>query len=391
METPRVAIATGLYRNPRGTQVNFHVDNLFGGNTVVLSRDAGEAGTDTTPHFVHGHHRPGNPLTDTVERFSNLIRYRSDRIPRGQTKADLLDFLREERVDVVLSEFGNIAPRLAPIAEAAGLPIFTYFRGIDASAHLKNPLRLSSYKRVMPKLSGVFAVSQFLLDNLDAVGVRHPHSFVVPSGVDTALFQPASKVPFTCLAVGRLIEKKRPDITIRAFLEATREMPDARLEIIGKGALDAQCREIIAASGTPEKVIMRGAQSHGIVRDRLGASEVFLQHSVTGSNGDTEGLPTSIQEAMSCGAIVVSTRHAGIPEAVEEGRTGFLIDEGDEAGFAKAIEMALCLDPTAKSEMAAAARQKAIDDLDNRKLVRFVEHKMLELVRANAAKSQAAR
>ncbi|MGR3511937.1 MAG: glycosyltransferase [Paracoccaceae bacterium] len=396
MDTLRVAIAAGRYRNPRGTQINFHVDNLFGSNTVVLAGDRGEPCPHDKPCFFYYEPPAGQPSTtqkllDTTERLGNIAKYRSNKVPRGQIKEAMIAFLKDQKVDAILSEFGNISPRLAPIAHEAGIPMFTYFRGIDASAHLRNRLRLSSYRKAVPNLVGVFAVSQFLLNNLAAVGVRHPNSFVVPSGVDTDLFRPLEKAPLTCLAVGRLIEKKRPDITIRAFLKATRNMPDARLEIIGPGALDAQCREIIAASGTPEKVIMRGAQSHDVVRDRLGASEVFLQHSVTGSNGDTEGLPTSIQEAMSCGAIVVSTRHAGIPEAVEEGRTGFLVDEGDEAGFAKVIEMALCLDPKAKSEMAAAARQKAIDDLDNRKLVRFVERKMLELVRANAAKSQAAR
>ncbi len=383
MDTMRVAIAAGLYRNPRGTQVNFHVDNLFGGNTVVLSAESNPH-TDGTPHFVYGGPKkltPAGRVTDTLTRLRDLVRYRSDKVPRGTTREAMLAFLKQERVDVILSEFGNIAPRLAPIAREAGLPIFTYFRGIDASAHLKNPMRLSSYKRTIPELAGIFAVSQFLLDNLASAGVRHPRSFVIPSGVDTALFQPVAKVPFKCIAIGRLIEKKRPDITIRAFLEATKDVPQARLDVIGEGPFEASCRKIILAQGAQEKVKLLGTQPHEVVREKLASSEVFLQHSVTGSNGDTEGLPTSIQEAMACGCIVVSTRHAGIPEAVEEGVSGFLADEGDEPSFATAIRQTLNLSDGQKTAMSSTARNAAINRFDNRKLIRVVEQTILDLGR----------
>ena len=212
MDPLRVAIAAGLYRNPQGTQINFHVDNLFGGNTVVLSGLRGEPCPHDKPVFIYSKRNADAASTRQVvfekfEKMGNLLRYRTNKVPCGQTRQNMLDFLRDQRVDVILSEFGNIAPRLTPIARAANVPIFTYFRGIDASAHLKNPLRLSSYKRAMPHIAGVFAVSQFLLDNLAAAGVHHPNAYVVPSGVDTSLFCPAEKKPLSCVAVGRLIEK----------------------------------------------------------------------------------------------------------------------------------------------------------------------------------------
>ena len=69
------------------------------------------------------------------------------------------------------------------------------------------------------------------------------------------------------------------------------------------------------------------------MRDRLARAAVFLQHSVTAADGNTEGLPTSIQEAMACGDVVVSTRHAGIPEVVVSGENGLLVDEDDADGL----------------------------------------------------------
>jgi colanic acid/amylovoran biosynthesis glycosyltransferase len=70
----------------------------------------------------------------------------------------------------------------------------------------------------------------------------------------------------------------------------------------------------------------------------LGECGVFVQHSMTDpATGDEEGLPAAIQEAMAAGMAVVSTRHAGIPEAVIEGETGLLVDEGDVEAMAEAF------------------------------------------------------
>lgn len=178
-----------------------------------------------------------------------------------------------------------------------------------------------------------------------------------------------------------MIEKKRPDITIRAFISATRNLPDAVLEVVGEGPLEAECRNIINASGMAQKVVLHGAQSHSFVREKLSEAEVFLQHSVTGADGDTEGLPTSIQEAMSCGAIVVSTRHAGIPEAVSDGETGYMVEEGDEAAYAACISKALTMSVAEKQAFAKKSREFALDHLDNRKLIKLVEQKILELTK----------
>jgi glycosyltransferase involved in cell wall biosynthesis len=88
---------------------------------------------------------------------------------------------------------------------------------------------------------------------------------------------------------------------------------------------------------------------------------------VTAEDGNTEGLPTSIQEAMACGAAVVSTRHAGIPEAIEEGETGLMVDEHDLAGFTAALRTLLA-DPALTARLGAAARAIALQRFDIDKL-----------------------
>jgi glycosyltransferase involved in cell wall biosynthesis len=86
---------------------------------------------------------------------------------------------------------------------------------------------------------------------------------------------------------------------------------------------------------------------------------VFVQHSVTAPDGDTEGLPVGLLEAMAAGLAVVATRHAGIPEAVVEGETGLLVDEHDAAAMAAAL-VALLRDPERTRRLGAAGRARVL-------------------------------
>ncbi len=373
----RTCLVTKAYFNPHQTMVNNHVANLFGGDVVVLAADRLAEDPHGRPvHFW----APGSrgQRSGLWRDAVSLWQHRTTRVPGPAARRGIRDFLATERAEAVLIEFGDIAARLTPALEGCGLPVFTYFRGSDASEHLVRPFRAASLRRMMPRLAGVFAVSQFLLDQLAARGVVHPESTVIPSGVDTDRFRPGAKRPRSFLAVGRLIEKKRPDLTVTAFCCAAAGHPDARLELIGDGPLAARCRAIAEAHGLADRVILRGRQPHAAVQTALAEAEVFLQHSVTGRDGDTEGLPTAIQEAMAAGAVVISTRHAGIPEAVAQDDTGWLVAEGDSAGFAARIRATLD-DPARLPGMAARARAVAVERFDNRRLTRRLEARMRAL------------
>jgi glycosyltransferase involved in cell wall biosynthesis len=108
------------------------------------------------------------------------------------------------------------------------------------------------------------------------------------------------------------------------------------------------------------------------VRERLSRAALFLQHSVTDAQGNQEGLPIAIQEAMASGAAVVSTRHAGIPDAVTHGRDGLLVAEGDLDAYAAAIR-GLLADPTEAARLADAARRTAVQRFDTTALHRKLE------------------
>ena len=359
----KTAIATSDYFVMGETFINRHIQHLSGGDTcVVCGRFNGE---DPLGKPLFTRRAPLTPMDKIRAPFAAAIgaaRHGTSRLPFGDNLHQLALFLREQGVQVILAEFGTQALVLAKLGNDMGIPVFTYWRGTDASAALGSKQRIRSYRLMMPRLAGMFSVSQFLLDNLAHHGIRHPNAHVIPSGVDIRRFTPGEKRPGSFLAVGRMVEKKAPHITLRAFAKAAQGR-DAHLTFIGDGPLLDDCRTLAATLGVADQVTFTGALPHDQVREHLLATEVFLQHSVTAKNGNTEGLPTAIQEALACGCITISTHHAGIPEAVEDGVNGLLVQEWDEDGFAARI--AQILDTPDRSAMARAARATAEAKFDN--------------------------
>jgi colanic acid/amylovoran biosynthesis glycosyltransferase len=346
-----------------------HIAELFGGNTAVICH-AIEPGYVTDRPLLHLTRRPKDWRGRVALEFGkalHTVTYRASGVPFGESRRRVEAFLRETRAFAILAEFGHLGSNFAPIGASLGIPTFVYFRGFDASKRLSSPLRILSYKAALPRLAGYFAVSQSLLDNLAAKGIRHPNSHVIPSGVDTRLFVPGDKDPDLLLAVGRLIAKKAPLTTIEAFARVAEAHPTRRLEIIGDGPLMDACRALIAERGLGERVRLLGLQPHTVVRAKMARAAVFLQHSVTDAEGNEEGLPIAIQEAMASGAVVISTRHAGIPDAVVEGETGMLVDEHDLEGYTAALDRVLG-DETLAARFASAARHRAETVFDTRVL-----------------------
>lgn len=370
----RALIVTGTYLSPGETFVNNHVENLCGGDTIVLCRKY----TGDNPHDrpIHERKLTNRSYSDLVQAPLALIRNQREagtiRVPFGSEDAGIRAFVARHRPDFMLCEFGHQMIAMAPIGLRLGLPTFGYFRGSDASKLLRRRHIVTAYRKTVPRLTGVFAVSQFLLNNLAAEGIANPNSHVIPSGVNTDHFVPGQPVRGQCVAVGRLVDKKNPQLTIRAFAKAARGAPDARLLVIGDGPLRSACEAEADASGAGAQISFLGQLPHDEVLGLLRSSELFLQHSVTSDDGDAEGLPTAIQEAMACGLAVLSTRHAGIPEAVIEGETGLLVDEQDEANFTRKLGEML----SGQHDLAAlgaAGRRRAVESFDNRVLVGKLE------------------
>ena len=252
------------------------------------------------------------------------------------------EICRHEKPDVVLAEFGFHAVRIMELVPKTGLPLIVHFRGADASAQRYIGRLSGRYERLLGLCSGIIVKSRQMSDRLLALakpGSKVPHIIVSPSGANDALFRgshPASAPP-TFLAVGRFVEKKGPLITIEAFANATRSRPDLKLVMVGDGPLLKKSRALAKHLGVAEKVVFAGVESSAVIAQRMKECRAFVQHSVTAVDGDEEGVPVAIMEAQLSGLPVIATFHAGIPDVVLQGRTGILVQEGDQEGMATAI------------------------------------------------------
>ena len=151
--------------------------------------------------------------------------------------------------------------------------------------------------------------------------------------------------------------KKGPIYMLEAFRRAAARDPELHLDYVGGGELVDAAAQFVTACDLQGRVTLHGSASEATKARLLGECGVFVQHSLTDpATGDEEGLPASIQEAMANALAVISTRHAGIPEAVVHGETGLLVDEGDVGGMAEAM---LAIGAVAAA-LGAAGRRRAL-------------------------------
>jgi len=158
----------------------------------------------------------------------------------------------------------------------------------------------------------------------------------------------------------RLIEKKGLDLSLRAFADLHRTHPAARFIIAGEGpllpALEAQAREL----GIAESVTFRGFLDEPELRSEMAQAHLFLHPSRVGSDGNQEGVPNSMLEAMATGLPVLATQHGGIPEAVTDGVSGVLVPENDGPALTEALRN-LINNPATLTSLGTAGRQAVAD------------------------------
>jgi glycosyltransferase involved in cell wall biosynthesis len=156
--------------------------------------------------------------------------------------------------------------------------------------------------------------------------------------------------------VGRLIEKKGMSDLIAAADILRERGRSFQLEIIGTGPLGPALAADVKRRGLEDRVQLRGAQPLDVIRLAYRRATVFALPSVVAADGDRDGIPTVLLEAMASGVAVVSTRVAGIPELITSGRDGLLVAPRCPAVLAEALDV-LLIDPALRARLACAARR----------------------------------
>ena len=247
--------------------------------------------------------------------------------------------------DVLLAEFGFHAVRMMDAARWSGLPMVVHFRGSDASADRRLRPLAERYRQLMALAQGFIVKSRPMREVLLAFGASPDRIIISPSGADGSLFVDAApaEAPPTVLFVGRLVEKKGPLDALEAFARARQcSAEQARLIVVGDGPLREALLARVEALQLQDHVQLLGLQPPERIAQLMRQSRCLLLPSRVASDGDAEGCPVAVLEAQVAGLPVVSTRHAGIPEVVQNGTTAFLAEEGDVKALAQGLERLLC-------------------------------------------------
>jgi len=179
--------------------------------------------------------------------------------------------------------------------------------------------------------------------------------------------------PAHFIAVGRLVEKKGyPDLIEACRLLAATTV-EFRLSIIGDGPDRAALEAQIAAAGIAAQVELLGACTQQRVIDTMATASALILPCVVSASGDRDGLPTALLEAMAMGLPTISTLVAGVPEIIDQGRTGWLVPQRDPVALAEAMAQML-EDPQGGLRMGSAGRCKAEQLFDLQRNVRQLNH-----------------
>jgi colanic acid/amylovoran biosynthesis glycosyltransferase len=273
--------------------------------------------------------------------------------------------LQALRPRLLHAHFGRGGAFALPLARALKIPLVVTFHGADATkeTHYRERIVPRIYQRRLAALQAEAAlfvcVSGFVRDRLLERGFPPEKLVVIHQGVAPAAAAPAPGDPYI-LFVGRLVEKKGAASLIAAMRLLAAEGGGARLVVIGDGPLATSLRR--DAKGLADVSFLGWLPNPEVRRWMQGALALCVP-SMTGRDGDAEGLPTVIFEAMAEGVPCVASNHAGIAEAVEDGETGFLVPEGDPPALAAALR-SLIDDAELRRRLGTAARAVAAARFD---------------------------
>lgn len=265
--------------------------------------------------------------------------------------------------DVFLVHFGYagaLANKLRELGVLKGKQA-TVFHGADISRrHILEEHKLD-YVNLFRQSELMLPISNLWKNKLIEMGCPPEKIHVTRMGIEPEKFnfQPrqAFQTPLRIVSVARLTEKKGLDVAVKASAILKQRGGQFQYTIIGNGDQDEMMRNFIAREGMEDCVSMPGFKPQEEIRRALSEADIFLLPSKTAADGDMEGIPVALMEAMAVGLPVVSTFHSGIPELIENNVSGWLVEEDDPEALAETL-LKLSQGEVDVAPVVAAARHK---------------------------------
>jgi glycosyltransferase involved in cell wall biosynthesis len=273
-------------------------------------------------------------LNATRRRFWRLYMKlrRAPKFVYNRLAKALIDISREHQLQLLHVFFGTKAILCLPALRQLEIPVSVSFHGRDVAECLNEPQFSCHLPGLFERADCIMVRSEFMGNKLIAGGCADSKIWVNWAGIPMQHFpySPRSRAvgePITFLQACRLIPKKGVQDTICAFHQVQRSIPSARLWIAGDGELRDNLESMVRRMELTDSVTFLGPLDEEALMQRFHAADVFVHPSITTGTGDQEGIPNSMLEAMATGLAPIVTRHAGIPEVVRNGETGWLVAE----------------------------------------------------------------
>ncbi len=224
-------------------------------------------------------------------------------------------------------------------AKFFNLPFFLKVHGSDINLYGNIPSRAKQIVSAAQASEGVISVSQALAKRIIEMGVNKKLIKVIYNGVNKNKFYFDQKINTTdtILFIGNLLKTKGVVELMDSFININKRYPSLKLTYIGDGEMFPLLQEKITLHGLEKKIKLIGSLEHELLPAMIRQAKLLVLPSYN------EGVPNVILEAMSCGTPVVATAVGGIPEVIEEGISGVLMNSPDvkdvQAGIEKALKI----------------------------------------------------
>lgn len=272
-----------------------------------------------------------------AERLGGRVRLSS---PEERRSRWLYPRVRDLGPALVHAHFGWMACDVLPVARRLGVPLVVSFHGSDVSAFPRTRSGRRGYRELARGADRLTAVSSRQAAELRNLGFEQPIE-IVPAGVRLAEFPFREPQPDAAVArllfVGRQTPVKGLDVLLRAVDHVRREHPYVRLDVIGDGPNRMSHERLVRSAGLEGTVRFLGVQPRHAVAAALREADLLVVPSRATEDGQREGSPVLVKEALAVGVPVVATRSGGIPGTIPPEHRGELVDEDDPDALARAI------------------------------------------------------
>ena len=353
-----------------------YIFSLFNSKEDIVQPEVEEYSLLERTYYPPSYHK----LCIELARFDRLLFYRNRRkINKFYCIAVARHFSKIAKkldLDVLHAHFANESTFTAMLmSKLTGLS-FTF------TAHAFDIFidpDVKALEERMENASAVIAISEYNKKYLQSI-YNNKKIFVVRACPNLEKLNKIRRDPeqFEILTVGRLVEKKGIKYGILAMREVVKEFPEVQYTIVGSGPQSVELKKLTESLGLENNVRFLGAVDERTLMAEFSKAAVFILPCVKAKNGDMDGIPVSLMEAMYLQIPVVSTNISGIPELIENEKEGFLVEPKNVEQLANAIKI-LLQDEDMRRKMGKRGRRKIEEKFNIQKEVQKLERVWKEI------------